>query len=352
MAPARIGRRQLLTSAGGALVFTLAGSRVSADAHVDVDALSRDVPVPPAAAGGDTWTPQLAAEVRADAAAAGGTVREYWIAAVKTPWDIVPTHHDAMMDMPVKGRTRFEAMAYRPYHPGFRAPLGPPQIPGPLLEAQTSDMIVVHFRNDTHVPVTMHPHGIFYPPHMDGTFAGRYTTPGGHVGHGQEFTYIWEAREGTEGAWFYHDHGPMDPLPVFKGMFGPLVIRRPGDPRPDREFFLAFHSFTPLSTNLPNTFSCINGRAYAGNTPTLRARVGETVAFHVYGMDDDFHVFHTHGHRWSDPDGGLLIDSEVLGPGKVVSAQWVEDNPGRWFYHCHVFSHLHMGMNGWYLVER
>jgi FtsP/CotA-like multicopper oxidase with cupredoxin domain len=29
----------------------------------------------------------------------------------------------------------------------------------------------------------------------------------------------------------------------------------------------------------------------------------------------------------------------------------VEDNPGRWFYHCHVFSHLHMGMNGWYLVR-
>ena len=34
----------------------------------------------------------------------------------------------------------------------------------------------------------------------------------------------------------------------------------------------------------------------------------------------------------------------------MTSFTIVEDNPGRWFYHCHVFSHLHMGMNGWYVV--
>ena len=199
--------------------------------------------------------------------------------------------------------------------------------------------------------MTMHPHGIFYTEDMDGTYKGKYTTIGGFVEPGRTFQYVWEARAGTEGAWFYHDHGPMDPIPVFKGLFGPLIIRNPTLPRPDREFFLCFHSFTPLATGLTNTFSCINGRAYAGNTPTLTAKVGDTVAWHVFGMDDDFHVFHTHGHRWLDPDGGQLIDSQVLGPGDIISAQWVEDNPGRWFYHCHVFSHLHMGMNGWYLVS-
>jgi FtsP/CotA-like multicopper oxidase with cupredoxin domain len=127
--------------------------------------------------------------------------------------------------------------------------------------------------------------------------------------------------------------------------------RAPVRPRPDREFFLCFHSFTPLATGLDNQFSCINGRAYAGNTPTLRAKVGETVAWHVFALDDDFHAFHLHGHRWVDPDGGRVIDNETLGPGDVISLQYVEDNPGRWFYHCHVFSHLHMGMNGWYIVS-
>jgi FtsP/CotA-like multicopper oxidase with cupredoxin domain len=29
----------------------------------------------------------------------------------------------------------------------------------------------------------------------------------------------------------------------------------------------------------------------------------------------------------------------------------VEDNPGRWLYHCHVLSHQDQGMAGWYIVE-
>ena len=185
--------------------------------------------------------------------------------------------------MPVKAKSHFTAFAYRSYARDFSRPLGPPQIPGPLLEAEIGDTIVVHFRNHTRVPVTMHPHGIFYSRDMDGTYAGAYTTPGGFVQHGATFTYVWEAREGTEGAWFYHDHGPMDPIPVFKGLFGPLMIRTPGAPRADREFHLAFHSFTPLVTNLDTSFSCINGHAYAGNTPTLRARVGRPSPFTCMG---------------------------------------------------------------------
>jgi FtsP/CotA-like multicopper oxidase with cupredoxin domain len=143
----------------------------------------------------------------------------------------------------------------------------------------------------------------------------------------------------------------MDPLPLFKGLFGPLIVRPAGQPRPDREFFLAFHSFTPVATGLNRNFSCVNGRSYPGNTPTLEAAVGQRVAFHVLAIDNDFHTFHVHGHRWKDPNGGKVIDNITLGPGDSISAEWVEDNPGRWFYHCHVFSHLHAGMNGWYLVS-
>jgi FtsP/CotA-like multicopper oxidase with cupredoxin domain len=251
----------------------------------------------------------------------------------------------------VHGKTKFHALAYRSYTPNFAKPLGPPQIPGPLIEAQTGDTVIVNFRNETGTPATIHPHGIFYTQDMDGSYKGKYTDPGGFVQSGHTFRYVWEARPGTEGAWLYHDHGPMDPIPVFKGLFGHLIIRKPGDPIPDREFFLAFHSFTPLATNLDNSFSCINGRAYAGNTPTLRSKVGETVAFYVFALDDDFHTFHVHGHRWIDPDGSQLIDNKTIGPGDIITVKFTEDNPGRWFYHCHVFSHLHMGMNGWYLVS-
>ena len=113
---------------------------------------------------------------------------------------------------------------------------------------------------------------------MDGAYKGRFTDPGGFVQKNRTFTYVWEAREDSVGTWLYHDHGPMDPLPVFKGMFGPLIVRDPVGPSPpDKEFFLVMHSFSPVATQLNQQFACVNGRAYAGNTPTLRARVGQRV---------------------------------------------------------------------------
>src|SRR5207302_396248 len=83
---------------------------------------------------------------------------------------IVKSRRDEMMDRRVTAPTRFAALAYRPYAPGFARPLGPATIPGPLLEAQTGDTLVVNFQNATSVPVTMHPHGIFYASNMDGAY--------------------------------------------------------------------------------------------------------------------------------------------------------------------------------------
>ena len=96
------------------------------------------------------------------AASAGATAREYWIQAEQVNWNIVPTGRDAMMDKKVKGKTKFTAYAYRRYSPGFAAPLGPATIPGPLIEAEIGDTVVVNFRNKLDAPVTIHPHGVFY----------------------------------------------------------------------------------------------------------------------------------------------------------------------------------------------
>ena len=45
------------------------------------------------------------------------------------------------------------------------------------------------------------------------------------------------------------------------------------------------------------------------------------------------------------------LTARAVGPNETKSARWTEDNPGRWLYHCHVFSHQDMGMAGWYIVE-
>ncbi|MFN8162570.1 MAG: multicopper oxidase domain-containing protein [Solirubrobacterales bacterium] len=347
-----IDRRAFLGMGGMAFFCTLAGQQIATDkGQIDIGGLSGKVAVPPRVAAAEARNGEGPARSELVALASSGRTREYWIAAEERPWNIVPTHRDQMMaDAVTGGRTTFNAYGYRPYSAGFRHPLAPATVPGPLIEAEVGDTVIVHFRNKLKAPVTMHPHGIFYANEMDGTYKGKWTDPGGFVQRDRTLTYVWEAREGTEGTWLYHDHGPMDPLPVFRGLHGPLVIRRPGEARPNSEYFLAFHTWDPSITGLNQIYYCINGKAYAGNTPTLEAKVGQRVAFHVYGVDNFLHTFHLHGHRWSEPDG-TVVDNKSFGPADSFRVEFTEDNPGRWFYHCHVFQHLHQGMNGWYLVS-
>jgi manganese oxidase len=269
VAPDPIDRRGFLALSGGALLCTIAGQEVATDeGKIDVEGLSRQVKVPPKLTAAE-WRGEYPGARRLASLPSGGQTREYWIAAEPVQWDIVPTHRDQMMAQKVKGKSKFGAYGYRLYSAGFKSPLGKTTVPGPLIEAEVGDTVVVHFRNKLQAPVTMHPHGIFYANEMDGAYKGKWTDPGGFVQRNRTFTYVWEAHEGTEGTWLYHDHG---------------------------------------------------------------------------------HTFHLHGHRWSEPDG-RIVDNRTFGPADSFSFEIVENNPGRWFYHCHVFQHLHQGMNGWYLVS-
>ncbi len=344
-----LDRRNFLGVAGGALLCTIGGQKVYADREADVEAIASGIPVPPKVAAAEQ-NPKLT-----KAAVVNGPRKEYWISAEPRNWNIIPPNangrkRDQMLNQEIrKGRTTFGAYTYREYSEDFGEPLGPGTIPGPLLDATVGQTLIVHFRNQCPVPVTMHPHGPFYSAEMDGAYKGYWTDPGGFVQPGQEFTYAWDCPEGSQGSWIYHDHGPADPIALFKGLFGSLVIRDPNEQPPDREYFLGFHSFVPAATGLRSNFNCVNGRSYTGNTPTLRANVGDVVDWHIYGMDDNFHTFHLHGHKWTEP-GGNVIDNKTFGPGDSFRFRYVEDNPGRWLYHCHVFSHLHE-MSGWYIVE-
>lgn len=339
-------RRNFLGVAGGAFVYTIAGKQYSINRHTDLSELAGKIPVPPKVAAAKRTNTITAADI-------SGNRKEFWIQAEPVIWNPVPKKRDQMMGSSIKkvvGRTKVPAYAYRLYDTDFSKPLGPATIPGPLLDVTVGDTLVVHFRNACDIPVTMHPHGAFYSNEMDGAYKGYWTDPGEFVQTGRTFTYVWECPEGTQGSWHYHDHGPLDSTSVFKGLFGPLIIRDPDEPLPDREYFLAFHAFTPGLFPLKSPLHSINGRAYTGNTPTLRAKVGDDVAMHIYGMDDDFHTFHIHGHRWTEP-GGTIVDNKTFGPADSFRVRWIEDNPGRWLYHCHVFTHLAMGMSGWYIVE-
>ena len=200
--------------------------------------------------------------------------------------------------------------------------------------------------------MTIHPHGIFYAHEMDGAYKGKYTDPGGFVQRNRTFTYVWEAQRRDRGAWLYHDHGPMDPLPVYKGLFGPLIIREPGEaaPRPRVLPRLPLlHAGGDRPRRAPSPAST------ATPTPATRrrceAKVGERVAFHVFAIDNDFHTFHIHGHRWTDADRQRSIDNKTLGPGDSFTARVHRGQPGPLVLPLPRVQPPAQGMNGWYIVS-
>ena len=163
------------------------------------------------------------------------------------------------------------------------------------------------------MPHTMHPHGVHYPPDHDGTYMGIYSRKSGAVGVGETWTYEWTAGEDSIGVWPYHDHGPMEMMSTNLGLFGAIVIRPRDEPSPDVEHTIFFHMYMPAEIKARKAFSAINGRAYAGNTPTPTAAAGQDVAFNVLTLGSELHTFHIHGHRWKDA-AGADVDSPDLAP--------------------------------------
>ena len=191
-----------------------------------------------------------------------------------------------------------------------------------MLRGYPGDTLRIHFRNEDkkyNMPHTMHPHGVHYPPDHDGTYMGVYSRKSGAVGVGETWTYEWTAGEDSIGVWPYHDHGPMEMMSTNLGLFGAIVIRPRDEPPPDVEHTIFFHMYMPADIKARKAFSAINGRAYAGNTPTPTAAAGQDVAFNVLTLGSELHTFHIHGHRWKDA-AGADVDSPALAPSDRDSA--------------------------------
>jgi FtsP/CotA-like multicopper oxidase with cupredoxin domain len=132
------------------------------------------------------------------------------------------------------------------------------------------------------------------------------------------------------------------------GMYGFIAVTDRSEQHPDREFFLFMSEFWPSYIPLQIELMGFNGYAFVDNTPTLTARVGERVRWHVAALGLLPHVFHIHGHRWSD--GKRYVDAQSVEASETLVLDWVEDDPGSWLYHCHYPEHFVMGMAGRYVV--
>ncbi len=288
------------------------------------------------------------------AAPATAATREFWVAATPVIWNMAPNERDHLSGARLDpGQTVLPTTVYRRYSRGWRRPLSNSPmsgnqnlIPGPLIRARVGDRLVIHFKNMDFTRMnghSMHFHGVEYKPSSDGTYVPGVSGPDGNVPPGKTWTYRLTAGARSAGVWPYHDHSPSMHESIAGGMYGMLSIRGRREALPDREFVVVFAAM--------GDFQTIDGRAFVGNTPVFRARVGELVQWNVMAMGEEHHTFHVHGHRWLE-NGVLARDTHTIGPAESFRFRWRERDPGIWLYHCHVEQHMAAGMVGTYRVAR
>lgn len=220
----------------------------------------------------------------------------------------------------------------------------------PTIEMTEGETLNITLKNQLTVDVSLHVHGVHYNIDSDGTrHSGSFVTPGA------QRVYQWRAAVGTSGYWHYHDHVVGDDEGtegILRGLYGALVVRKPGDPKPAHTFVIVGQDKT------------LNGRIYP-DTPTYTARQGELVEWVVVSHGNRVHTFHLHGHRWLTPNrtadpnpsaaanvGSGREDNHILAPGDsfgflVIAGEDV--GPGMWMYHCHFQDHA-SSMKGFFQV--
>jgi len=346
-----------------------------------------------------------------ETAEAVGVQRTYFIAADEVVWDYAPLGFNNITGQPFDDQAnvfvqqgehrigkRYIKALYREYTDGTFTHLKPvpPQAAhlgtlGPPIRAVVGDTILVHFKNNTTRPVSMHPHGVFYnknaegAPYNDGTSGANKADDA--VPPGSRFDYLWQVPEragpgpadGSSVFWMYHSHTD-EVADTYAGLMGPLEITRAGQGRADggpndvdREFATMFLVFDEnqspyLQRNIDmfagdpgsvdpddedfqesNLMHSINGYMF-GNLPGLNMNKAQRVRWYLMGMgtEVDLHTPHWHGNT-------VLIDghrqdvAELL-PASLLSANMVPDDPGTWLYHCHVNDHILAGMMALYNV--
>lgn len=342
-----------------------------------------------------------------DSSKSGGVTRTYFIAADEVDWDYTPrgrnlagVPHGEMSEAEGPAALKhvvYHKAVYQEYTDAtFRTQKVRPQqwqhlgILGPLIRAEVGDSVRITFRNNTHLSLTMHPHGLAYKKDAEGALY-RDETEGtvkadDLVPPGATYTYLWTVPERSGPAamdvssvlWMYHSHF-VESTDINTGLIGPIIVTRRGAARADgspkdvdREFVTDFSVFDETdswfyegnagsqrrqvrlkSTNPvlreQNLMYSINGYI-EGNITGLIMRKGERVRWYLMSNanEDDVHMAHWHGNNVVL--NSMRMDTVFLGPMAMTSADMVPDSEGTWLFHCHVNDHYVGGMIGLYKV--
>jgi manganese oxidase len=234
------------------------------------------------------------------------------------------------------------------------------QVPGPPIEVNAGDHVVIHLKNETKKPHSIHTHVVKFTQENDGTEDS--IVPAGETG-----TVEWDAV--FAGSFPYHDHAD-EAQGITLGLFGMLIVHAP-DEEPASEHMVVLADLDQTNfKSLPGVadpetgefpeggtyhgghqyMHTINGKGYEDAVPPFEGKVGELSRWRVISLGGEFHTWHIHGHRWLS-GAGELTDNVDLGPGMYTTFEFEEDNPGDWLVHCHVPTHMEGGMMARYTVS-
>jgi FtsP/CotA-like multicopper oxidase with cupredoxin domain len=104
-----------------------------------------------------------------------------------------------------------------------------------------------------------------------------------------------------------------------------------------------------LSGGMHSPYWTINGRIYP-NAERLAVQRGEWLHIHYWNHSMMPHPMHLHGHFFNvvNPslprDRWILKDTIIVDPMQRMEIEFLADNSGRWFHHCHNLYHMEAGM--------
>lgn len=92
--------------------------------------------------------------------------------------------------------------------------------PGPSIEANVGDTLIVNFTNNLPVETTVHWHGLELPANMDGSFTAQFPV----AANGGTFRY--EFKLNRAATYWYHPHLQSN-IQIEKGLYGALIVHDP-----------------------------------------------------------------------------------------------------------------------------
>ncbi|MSP54653.1 MAG: multicopper oxidase family protein [Myxococcales bacterium] len=200
-------------------------------------------------------------------------------------------------------------------------------VPGPLIEANAGDTVVVHFTNNLNEPTTVHWHGIRLESAMDGGM--QMMDP---ILPGETFDYTFTVPDA--GFYWYHPHLEGAKL-IERGLYGRMIVHAPDEIAADCDLPIALDDIlldegswqvAPVDTDMMKLMGRLGNMLLANGKAGRRVALtaGETVLLRlvnpsnarywdVYVEGQQLQVVATDGGWLPEP---YATDSLVIAPGE------------------------------------